>query len=99
MHESQSRLWENVVGRSRGLWQHYYPKLRAFGSKSESVSILKNFQILERVRLQFRAEFSDVFNRHYFNYPITDINSKLFGQVTSVSGLPRQGQLGFRFHF
>lgn len=29
VHESQSRLWENVVGRSRGFWQHYYPKLQA----------------------------------------------------------------------
>jgi len=29
VHESQSRLWENVVGRSRGMWQHYYPKLQA----------------------------------------------------------------------
>lgn len=25
LHESQSRLWENVVGRSRGFWQHYTP--------------------------------------------------------------------------
>ena len=29
MHESQSRLWENLVGRSRGFWSHYYPKLQA----------------------------------------------------------------------
>jgi len=29
VHESQSRLWENVVGRSRGMWQHFYPKLQA----------------------------------------------------------------------
>jgi carboxypeptidase Taq len=28
VHESQSRLWENVVGRSRGFWQHFYPALR-----------------------------------------------------------------------
>ncbi len=28
MHESQSRLWENLVGRSRPFWQHYYPKLQ-----------------------------------------------------------------------
>jgi carboxypeptidase Taq len=27
VHESQSRLWENVVGRSRGIWEFYYPKL------------------------------------------------------------------------
>jgi len=24
-HESQSRLWENIVGRSRALWEHYFP--------------------------------------------------------------------------
>jgi carboxypeptidase Taq len=29
VHESQSRLWENVVGRSRPFWQHYYPSLQA----------------------------------------------------------------------
>jgi len=28
VHESQSRLWENVVGRSRGFWQHFYPALQ-----------------------------------------------------------------------
>ncbi len=28
VHESQSRLWENIVGRSRGFWTHFYPKLQ-----------------------------------------------------------------------
>jgi carboxypeptidase Taq len=28
-HESQSRLWENVVGRSRPFWQFFYPRLQA----------------------------------------------------------------------
>ena len=28
IHESQSRLWENVVGRSRSFWSHFYPQLR-----------------------------------------------------------------------
>jgi carboxypeptidase Taq len=28
VHESQSRLWENVVGRSRGFWEHFYPLFR-----------------------------------------------------------------------
>jgi carboxypeptidase Taq len=27
-HESQSRLWENIVGRSRPFWDHYTPLLR-----------------------------------------------------------------------
>ena len=29
VHESQSRLWENIVGRSRGFWQHFYPQLQS----------------------------------------------------------------------
>jgi len=28
MHESQSRLWENFVGRSRPFWQHFFPRAR-----------------------------------------------------------------------
>jgi len=29
IHESQSRLWENLVGRSRPFWRHFYPSLVA----------------------------------------------------------------------
>ena len=28
IHESQSRLWENLVGRSRGFWRWFYPQLQ-----------------------------------------------------------------------
>ena len=28
LHESQSRLWENLVGRSHGFWRHFYPQLQ-----------------------------------------------------------------------
>jgi carboxypeptidase Taq len=30
IHESQSRLWENIVARSREFWVHYFPRLREF---------------------------------------------------------------------
>ena len=29
IHESQSRLWENLVGRSLPFWQFFYPRLQA----------------------------------------------------------------------
>jgi carboxypeptidase Taq len=29
IHESQSRTWENLVGRSRGFWTWFYPQLQA----------------------------------------------------------------------
>lgn len=28
IHESQSRLWENLVGRGRPFWDHFFPRLR-----------------------------------------------------------------------
>jgi carboxypeptidase Taq len=28
VHESQSRLWENLVGRGRPFWEHFYPLLQ-----------------------------------------------------------------------
>jgi carboxypeptidase Taq len=30
LHESQARLWENTVGRSRAFWQHFFPLARRF---------------------------------------------------------------------
>lgn len=30
MHESQSRMWENMIGRSRSFWEYYYPKFQEF---------------------------------------------------------------------
>ena len=36
IHESQSRLWENQVGRSQAFWQHFYPSLKeAFPSLAD----------------------------------------------------------------
>jgi carboxypeptidase Taq len=29
IHESQSRMWENLVGRSRAFWRHFFPQLAA----------------------------------------------------------------------
>ncbi|HKD37765.1 MAG TPA: carboxypeptidase M32 [Pirellulales bacterium] len=29
IHESQSRMWENLVGRSRAFWEYFYPQAKA----------------------------------------------------------------------
>ena len=34
IHESQSRTWENLVGRSRAFWQHFYPITQRFFPKT-----------------------------------------------------------------
>jgi len=30
VHESQSRMWENLIGRSKQFWVHFYPRLKEF---------------------------------------------------------------------
>ena len=30
VHESQSRMWENMVGRSEGFWRYYFPRAKKF---------------------------------------------------------------------
>jgi carboxypeptidase Taq len=51
IHESQSRLWENLVGRSRPFWQHFYPALQArFASQLRGVSVDGFHRAINRVR-------------------------------------------------
>jgi carboxypeptidase Taq len=50
VHESQSRLWENLVGRSRGFWTHYYPRLQAvFPQALDKVSLDTFYRAINKV--------------------------------------------------
>jgi len=40
IHESQSRMWENIVGRSKEFWKYWYPKLeKSFPSNLKGISM------------------------------------------------------------
>ncbi len=67
LHESQSRLWENVVGRSEGFWQHYFPVLAAeFPQALAGVSARDFYRAVNRVRPSLiRVEADEVtYNLH-----------------------------------
>jgi carboxypeptidase Taq len=50
LHESQSRMWENLVGRSYEFWQHFYPRLQEyFPSQLENVSLEDFYKGINRV--------------------------------------------------
>ena len=36
LHESQSRMWENLVGRTLPFWRHFFPQLQASCSRTRS---------------------------------------------------------------
>jgi carboxypeptidase Taq len=51
LHESQSRMWENLVGRSRPFWQHYFPLVQeAFPSQFNGTDAEGFYRAANRVR-------------------------------------------------
>jgi carboxypeptidase Taq len=49
-HESQSRLYENLVGRSRAFWQFFYPRLQTyFPGQFENVPLEAFYQAINKV--------------------------------------------------
>ena len=67
VHESQSRLWENLVGRSLGFWKHYYPKLQAaFPAQLNEVPLDTFYRAINKVqRSLIRTDADEVtYNLH-----------------------------------
>lgn len=62
VHESQSRLWENQVGRSRAFWTGQYPALQArFPAQLGAVPLDTFYRAINRVeRTTIRAQADEV---------------------------------------
>jgi carboxypeptidase Taq len=51
VHESQSRMWENLVGRSLPMWEHFYPRLQeVFPSQLAGIPLKKFYQGINKVQ-------------------------------------------------
>lgn len=51
VHESQSRTWENIVGRSRGFWEHYYlPLQQMFPAQLADVPLETFYRAINKVQ-------------------------------------------------
>jgi len=50
VHESQSRLWENLVGRSPAFWQGFYPRAQAAFPPLQSVAQNDFLRAINRVK-------------------------------------------------
>jgi carboxypeptidase Taq len=48
-HESQSRLWENVVGRRLSTWRYFYPRLQQTFPRLADVSLAEFHRALNRI--------------------------------------------------
>lgn len=67
VHESQSRMWENVVGRGHLFWQHFYPSLQqTFPDQLASTPLETFYAAINKVQPSFiRVEADEVtYNLH-----------------------------------
>jgi carboxypeptidase Taq len=67
VHESQSRLWENLVGRSLPFWRYFYPQLQAhFPSQLGAVPLETFYRAINRVsRSLIRTDADEItYNLH-----------------------------------
>ena len=58
----------------------------------------KYFPITESIRLQFRGEFFNLFNRANFNEPNSTLTAGTYGRITSALD-PRILQFGLKVQF
>jgi carboxypeptidase Taq len=54
VHESQSRMWENLVGRSLPFWEHFFPELKkTFASQLDGVGVKAFYKAINKVEPTF----------------------------------------------
>ena len=89
MHESQSRLWENQIGRSREFWKHWYPQLQdSFPGQLDDLSLDDFVLAINRVSPSLiRVEADEVtYGLHIIlRY---EIEKELISEEISVNDLP-----------
>ncbi|MBN2157776.1 MAG: carboxypeptidase M32 [Spirochaetes bacterium] len=89
VHESQSRLWENIIGRSRGFWSHYLPVLKKFfPGRLDRVNLEDFYRAANRVRPGFIRVESDelTYNLHIFIR--FEIEKQLIDGTLAVKDIP-----------
>lgn len=54
VHESQSRMWENLVGRSMPFWEHFFPQIKKlFPAQLDGVSLKSFYKAINKVEPSF----------------------------------------------
>jgi len=97
VHESQSRLYENIIGRSKEFWAHILPKLKQITAPAlTDVSLSQFFHAINKVEpSKIRIEADEVtYNLHVIIR--FQIEKDLFANKISISELPETWNQKYR---
>jgi carboxypeptidase Taq len=89
MHESQSRLWENNVGRGRSFWQHYYPQLQKhFPEQLQHTSLDAFYKGINKVQPSFIRTEADEITYHFHVFIRYELEKRLIEGSLSTRDIP-----------
>ncbi len=89
IHESQSRLWENQVARSRAFWRHWEPKFRArFAPRLDGISSDALYLAINEVAPTLIRVDSDEVTYNLHIVLRFEIEQRLFRGELAVADLP-----------
>ncbi len=97
VHESQSRLWENLVGRSHRCWEHYYPQLQAaFPGQLGSVSLDTFYRAINKVQPSLIRTDADELTYNLHVMLRFDLELQLLEGTLAVRDLPEAWDARYR---
>ena len=89
IHESQSRLWENIVARGRPFWEHFLPALREhFPGRFDTTDVETLYRAVNQVQRSFiRVEADEVtYNLHVILR--FEVERRLFAGELELNDIP-----------
>ncbi|MBN2781251.1 MAG: carboxypeptidase M32 [Candidatus Marinimicrobia bacterium] len=88
IHESQSRLWENVIGRSKAFWEYALPVLKTHFPQLQDVDLADWYRMINIVKPSLiRVEADEVTYSLHIMLRF-DIESRMMNEGLKVADLP-----------
>jgi carboxypeptidase Taq len=89
IHESQSRIWENNIGRSKAFWQHNFPVLKTFFPEQlKSVTALQFFKGINKVQPSLIRTEADELTYHFHVMIRYEIEKLLIEGIIKAKDIP-----------
>ncbi len=89
IHESQSRLWENNVGRSRSFWKHFYPLLQGyFPEQLNKIGLDDFYKGINQVSPSLVRTEADEITYHFHVFIRYEIEKKLIEGSLKTADIP-----------
>jgi carboxypeptidase Taq len=89
IHESQSRLWENCVGRSKVFWQHYLPVLKEyFPDQLKNIPVDHFVGAINRVEPSLIRTEADELTYHFHVYVRFVLEREVIAGTLQVKDIP-----------